>query len=254
MIKLENVTKTYGVGDATRDVLSGINLHVAKGEFLAIVGSSGSGKTTLLNIMGGLDRPTGGRVVADGIDLVTLDDASLSRFRNETMGFIFQHFNLLEHMSCLDNVILPGFFKSSGVELRTGAEGSVRVQTQAQGQSQSQTQTNGQSKAKAKALMLLEQMGIGRFAHEKPGRMSGGQKQRVAIARSLFCSPRLLLCDEPTGNLDTATGGQIFDHITRLNKEFAMTVVVVTHQHYLAERADRIISIEDGRIYSGGEP
>jgi putative ABC transport system ATP-binding protein len=191
---------------------------------VAIVGTSGSGKTTLLNIIGGLDRDFSGTASVSGRDLRTMSDADLAGFRSQSIGFVFQHFNLLDHLSALENVALPNAF----------AAGSHRL-----------------SDPHARAAETLTALGLGEKLHEKPTNLSGGQKQRVAIARALFFRPKLLLCDEPTGSLDTKTGHQIIETFRSLNKD-GYTIAIITHETRVSEAARRIIRIEDGEIVDDG--
>lgn len=221
LVSLNSVTKTYRSGKAKNQVLFGVNLDVALGEFVAISGTSGSGKTTLLNVIGGLDRIYDGTAIVLGNDLSKLSDVAISQLRNEHIGFVFQQFHLLEHVSCLENVFLPALFS--------------RTRTPAMAMHE-------------RALRVLDRVNMGEKAHELPVNLSGGQKQRVAIARALFQGPRLLLCDEPTGNLDKTTGGQIIELFKMLNKEDKITLIIVTHETRVSEVAHRTVSIEDGRM------
>jgi putative ABC transport system ATP-binding protein len=183
------------------------------------MGQSGSGKTTLLNVMGGLDTEWMGVVEVGGQPIATMNDRTLSRLRNGCIGFVFQHFHLLQHLSCLENVMLPGFFGSPH-----GGDLGERARD------------------------VLERVGLGARVDSLPGELSGGQKQRVAIARALCNRPKIMLCDEPTGSLDRNTGLTILDIFDELNRSEGMTVVLVTHEEYVSERARRIIRIEDGRV------
>ncbi|MEM9492959.1 MAG: ABC transporter ATP-binding protein, partial [Myxococcota bacterium] len=180
VIRLGEVTKSYGTGAAEHKVLNGVSFSVDRGEFLALVGQSGSGKSTLLNIIGGLDRADSGEVEVLGHAYGTASDRELSQLRNDRIGFVFQSFNLLDHLSCVGNVTLPALFAKGGGE-----------------------------HAEDRAMDALRRVGMADLAHRKPSELSGGQKQRVAIARALFARPSLLLCDEPTGNLDSDTGREV---------------------------------------------
>jgi ABC-type lipoprotein export system ATPase subunit len=211
-VELEGVVKRYG--DAT--ALDGVSLRIDEGEFISIIGTSGSGKTTLLNIIGGLDRAYDGRVTVAGRDLRALGDRDLSAFRNETIGFVFQHFHLLPHLSCRENVLMPSFF-SRGAQERDPAE-------------------------------VLARVGLSDKVNAMPGNLSGGQKQRVAIARALLNRPRIMLCDEPTGNLDRRTGVQILELFASLNREERLTLVIVTHEEHISQAATRVVRMEEGRI------
>jgi len=220
-IEIRHLDKYYGTGRARSHVLESVDLEIADGEFLAIVGTSGSGKTTLLNIVGGLDRDYEGRAAVDGRDLAELDERELADLRNQTFGFVFQQFNVLDHLTARENVGLPGFFRRGGD--RTGA---------------------------ADPDELLERVGLGDKRDAHPNRLSGGQRQRVAIARALYANPAHILCDEPTGNLDRRTGLQIMEVFRTLNREDGMTLVMVTHEEHIARMAERIVRLEDGRIIS----
>jgi len=219
MIRLSGIHKAYDP-ETSGAVLKGLDLHIEEGRFVAILGQSGSGKTTLLNIIGGLDREFSGSALVGGRELKTMRDRELSRFRNTTIGFVFQTFNLLPHLPCLANVAFPAFFS-----------GSVPG-----------------SQMKKRALEAMERVGIAHKAKAFPNKLSGGEKQRVAIARALFQSPRVLLADEPTGNLDSGTGRHIMDIFLELNCKDRMTCVLVTHDEDLARMTDRIVRIVDGVI------
>ncbi len=219
MIQLDHITRSYGSGEGKTLALADLSLQIPSGAFVTIVGTSGSGKTTLLNIIGGLDSNyTGTARVADQ-DLSQQDDRTLSKFRSQTVGFVFQHFNLLEHLDALQNVSLPAFFS---------------------GQDEAQ--------ATARAEDVLVRVGLAHKLHSLPTELSGGQKQRVAIARALFGQPRLILADEPTGNLDTTTGAQIIALFESLNQEDGLTVIAVTHEEFLFKNATLKIHLEDGRM------
>ena len=216
MIRLDSVGKSYGAQPVLRDV----SLSVADGELLSLVGRSGSGKSTLLHIMGGLDRRYTGKASVLGHDLHALDDRRLARFRNREVGFVFQAFNLLDHLTARENVKLPSYFADSDV-----------------------------ADADRRAVDALARVGIGDKAESRPSALSGGQKQRVAIARALYHAPKLLLCDEPTGNLDSETGAQIIDLFRALNKE-GLTLVIVTHEERVSSVATRVLRLEDGALKS----
>jgi len=218
LIRLSGVRKSYGQGKGRQEVLSGVALTVEAGEMVALVGQSGSGKSTLLNIIGGLDRPDAGEVHVAGADLVRLDDRKLSRLRNERIGFVFQAFHLLDHLSCIENVAMPAAFSAAG---GLGEE---------------------------RAREALGRVGLGDYAYRRPTELSGGQKQRVAIARALFNRPSLLLCDEPTGNLDTQTGREVISFFQELNQKDGTTLLLVTHEERVSEAASRVIRIVDGQI------
>jgi putative ABC transport system ATP-binding protein len=215
LVRLTDITKVYQGG--VTGALNGVSFAIEEGEFTAVMGPSGSGKSTLLNVIAGLDRPTSGTVTVAGTDLGRLGEAGLARFRRDRIGFVFQFFHLLPNLTALENVLIPAQLKS-----RTSGEAAGRK--------------------------LLVQLGIAEVADRYPARLSGGQQQRVAIARALINQPALLLADEPTGALDTASGEQVMALLAELNKE-GQTVVLVTHDPKLATRhAARVISITDGRV------
>ena len=226
-LKVDNVKKVFETrsGSAKKMVvkaLDGVSFEVRRGEFVSIVGPSGSGKSTLLNVIGALDRPTSGKVFIKGQDIFLQDDARLSDVRSRLIGFIFQSYNLINRMSVQENVEFPAVF------LRRSSSSSPDSHT--------------------RALELLEILGIKDKAKQKPVDLSGGEQQRVAIARALINDPALVLADEPTGNLDTKTGREVFDLLKMLTDRFGTTVVMVTHNLELAGMADRSIYIRDGRI------
>ncbi len=219
MIQLEHITRRYGQGESATEALRDVGLSIPQGAFVTVVGTSGSGKTTLLNILGGLDTEYAGTARLAGTDLKTLDDRALSRFRNEQVGFVFQHFHLLEHLDATQNVTLGSFFAADD-------QGDLR----------------------ARAEEVLIRVGLKDRLHHFPSQLSGGQKQRVAIARALFQKPKLILADEPTGNLDTHTSAQIIALFESLNQEEGLTIVVVTHEELLFRSATHTVRIEDGRL------
>jgi len=212
------VTKSYGVGNAKTQVLRGVSFDVEPGELIALVGQSGSGKSTLLNIIGGLDQPDAGEVEVLGIDTIKAGDRKRSELRNESIGFVFQAFNLLEHLTILDNVALPAAFSKQGGDPVERARESLR------------------------------RVGLADFALRKPGELSGGQKQRVAIARALYGQPKLLLCDEPTGNLDSETGREVIDFFREINAKDGVTLIIVTHERRVSSVAKRVIAMRDGML------
>lgn len=218
MIRTQSISKTYGVASSATSVLRDVTLSFEDGEFVAIVGTSGSGKTTFLNVIGGLDRSFTGQVEVAGRNLHALSEAELAALRNRHFGFVFQQFNLLEHLSAVDNVAMPAFFADEDVADPT-----------------------------ARALELLDRVGLKGKAAARPGELSGGQKQRVAIARALFRDPRVLLCDEPTGSLDKTTGLQILEFFSELNAD-GITVLMVTHEEHIAKLARRRIRFDDGMV------
>jgi macrolide transport system ATP-binding/permease protein len=222
LIKIENVTRTYHVGDVDVHALRGVSLTIERGEFVAIMGSSGSGKSTLMSILGCLDRPTSGSYFFDGVDVARLPEADLASLRSQRLGFVFQSFNLLARTSAVENVALPLFYAASDSSQR------------------------GSRFERARAALRL--LGLGEREHNTPGQLSGGQQQRVAIARALINAPSVLLADEPTGNLDTRTSHEIMETLTTLNRDQGVTIVVVTHEADIAAYADRVITMRDGRV------
>jgi len=224
MLRTEEIYKSYRMGAAEVKVLKGVNFAVEKGEFVAVVGASGSGKSTLLHILGALDRPDKGVVKFEGRDLSRFGAAELNRFRNKMVGFVFQFYHLLDELSVLENVFLPTMASKSVV-------GWLACRRW----------------AKDRARQLLAQLGLSDRANHKPYQLSGGERQRVAIGRALMNEPRVLLADEPTGNLDSATGNGILDTFEKLNKA-GQTIVMVTHDESIAQRAGRIIKLVDGKI------
>jgi putative ABC transport system ATP-binding protein len=218
-MKVENLTKVYSSSTGRVVSLDNVSFSVNKGEFVSVVGPSGSGKSTLLNMLGALDRPTSGKVFMDGIDIFSLNDSEIASVRNDKLGFIFQSYNLINRTTVLKNVEFPGI-------------------------------VGGMSDAdrRRRALKLLDFLGIKNKANFKPLNLSGGQQQRVAIARALMNDPKIILADEPTGNLDTKTGTDVFNLLTLLSREFKRTIIMVTHNPELAAATDRAIHIRDGSI------
>jgi putative ABC transport system ATP-binding protein len=218
-MKVENLTKVYASSTGKVVSLNNVSFSVNKGEFVSVVGPSGSGKSSLLNMLGALDRPTSGKVFMDGIDIFSLNDSQLATVRNNKLGFIFQSYNLINRTTVLKNVEFPGII-------------------------------GGMSDAdrRRRALKLLDFLGIKNKANFKPLNLSGGQQQRVAIARALMNDPKIILADEPTGNLDTKTGIDVFNLLTLLSREFKRTIIMVTHNPELAAATDRAIHIRDGAI------
>lgn len=226
MIRLRGVRKSYTTNKVANEVLKGVDLDIETGEFVAIVGRSGSGKTTLLNIVGALDSQYDGSVAVDGKELRSLDDVEISQYRNRNIGFIFQSFYLLEHMTCLENVALPALF----------ARGADALDRPA---------------ALVRAREVLAEVELSDKCDALPNTLSGGQKQRVAIARALFSKPRLMICDEPTGNLDTTTALAILDLFRKLNQDRGITLVIVTHDDMISTACTRVVNIADGALVEG---
>lgn len=219
VIRLENVYKTYDLGEVQVHALRGVSLEIHAGEFVAVMGASGSGKSTLMNILGCLDKPTKGHYFLDGIDVSGMEKSDLAKIRNHKLGFVFQGFNLLSRTSALENVELPTIYAGISLEER-----------------------------ELRAKDSLERVGLADRAHHHPSQLSGGQQQRVAIARALVNRPAILLADEPTGNLDSRTSVEIMDILQRLNKENGLTVALVTHEPDIAQYAKRVLEFRDGKI------
>ena len=220
LLQLDEVTKVYHMGDVDVHALRGVSLSIPEGEFIAIMGASGSGKSTLMNIIGCLDRPTGGHYLLAGEEVSTFDRYALARKRNETLGFVFQSFNLLSRTSAIENVELPLLYAG----LKT-------------------------SERHKRARAALTRVGLGDRVDHHPNQMSGGQQQRVAIARAIVSSPRVILADEPTGNLDSETSGEVMGIFQEL-RESGITVVLVTHEPDISAYAARVVTMKDGRVLS----
>jgi len=221
LIRMSGITKTYGSGQAAFQALKGIDLAIDAGDFVAIMGPSGSGKSTVMNILGCLDTPTSGSYEFEGVQVEQLTRNERALLRRNYLGFVFQGFNLLSRTTALENVELPLIYRGEPAAARHAA-----------------------------ARAAMEQVGLGGWEHHTPGELSGGQQQRVAIARAIVTRPHVLLADEPTGNLDTHTGGEIMDLIGALNREHGITVLMVTHEPDMAAHAKRVIRFVDGRVDS----
>ena len=221
VVETEDLTMTYKIKDHEVIALNRVNLKIERGDFIAIMGPSGSGKTTLINIIGGLDRPTNGKIILDGNDLNEMNETALTQLRCRKIGFVFQSYNLIPILTALENVELP----TVAAKL-SGEEGRSR------------------------ALNILSQVGLGDRLNHRPLELSGGEQQRVAVARALVNSPSIVLADEPTGNLDSETGLQLINLIRKLNRESGVTFIICTHDQMVAQHANRIIRIKDGSLVS----
>ena len=217
ILKTENLTKIYGSGDNAVHALQNVNLAIENGEFAAVVGTSGSGKSTLLHMLGGLDKPTSGKVFVDGKDISSLKDEPLTIFRRRKIGFIFQAYNLVPVLNLYENIVLP-------LEL------------------------DGRKIDKDFVAQITDTLGLSKRLNALPNQLSGGQQQRVSIGRALVNNPALMLADEPTGNLDSENSKEIISLLRQFNKEFNQTVIIITHDEKIANSADRVITIEDGKI------
>lgn len=220
ILKTQDLKKIYGTGETAVHALDGVNLSVKNGEFIAIVGTSGSGKSTLLHMLGGLDRPTSGKVFVDGKDIFTLKDEELTIFRRRKIGFVFQNYNLLPALNVYDNIVLP-----------IGLDGNRPDQEYVN--------------------KIIATLGLESKLQNLPNNLSGGQQQRVAIARALASKPAILLADEPTGNLDSKTSQDVLSLLKVTSGKFKQTMVMITHNEEIAQLADRIVRIEDGQIAGG---
>ena len=218
----KGLKKTYGKGDVAVHALAGVDLEIEHGEFVAIVGTSGSGKSTLLHMLGGLDRPTAGKVAVDGRDIFALKDEELTIFRRRKIGFVFQNYNLVPVLSVLENIVLP-------IQLDGGKADTVYLE------------------------QVVNTLGLGKRLRSLPNQLSGGQQQRVAIARAMAMKPAIILADEPTGNLDSRTSQDVLGLLRVTSQKFSQTIVMITHNEEIAQLADRIIRIEDGRIYESSK-
>jgi len=219
MIEVNGLKKSFFLPAGEVKVLSGIDLSISRGEMLAIVGVSGAGKSTLLHIMGTLDEPTSGNVLYENKDVFSLDDYSLAGFRNKSIGFVFQFHHLLPEFTAIENVLMPGLINMSGYE-----------------------------EIKERAEMLLGELGLSERKNHRPGELSGGEQQRVAVARALINEPKVVFADEPTGNLDTHTGEELFKLLLRLNEKKGITFVIVTHNESLSRQCHRVLEMADGKF------
>ncbi len=221
ILETRDLRKIYGSGDTEVRALDGVDLSVEQGEFAAVVGTSGSGKSTLLHMLGGLDRPTSGTIAVDGRELSTLKDEALTIFRRRKIGFVFQNYNLVPVLNVYENIVLP-------------------------------IQLDGGQPDQAYMDQIVETLGLGSKLQNLPNNLSGGQQQRVAIARALAAKPAIILADEPTGNLDSKTSQDVMSLLKVTSQRFSQTIVMITHNEEIAQMADRIIRIEDGRIVTRG--
>ncbi len=217
ILQAKNLKKIYGSGENAVHALDGVNLSVEKGEFVAIVGTSGSGKSTLLHMLGGLDRPTEGKVIVDGKDISALNDEALTIFRRRKIGFVFQAYNLVPVLNVYENIVMP--IELDGAKIDTDFVGQI-----------------------------IHTLGLDERLSALPNQLSGGQQQRVAIARALASAPAIILADEPTGNLDSKTSHDVLSLLKVTGQKFAQTILMITHNEEIAQMADRIIRIEDGRV------
>jgi putative ABC transport system ATP-binding protein len=224
IIEIKDVWKTYKMGDSEVHALQGLNLNVRKGEFLAVIGPSGSGKSTAMNMIGVLDRPSKGTILLDGKDISQFTESRLAQIRGRKIGFIFQKFNLINTLTAKENVVLPLIFQGVGIEER-----------------------------ERRARELLKLVDLEDRMDHKPNELSGGQQQRVAIARALSVDPEVILADEPTGNLDSKTGGSVMDFLKKLHEEQGKTIIMVTHDDHLTHFAQRVETLKDGKIIKKGK-
>jgi len=219
LIEATQIHKSFKTEAGELNILKGINLKIAEGEMLGIIGASGAGKSTLLHILGALDKPSSGKVLFQGKDVFSLDDGMLAEFRNSSIGFVFQFHHLLPEFNSLENVMLPGLIsKRSYIETEN------------------------------RAKQILEELGLSKRLKHRPGELSGGEQQRVAVARALLQDPKIVLADEPTGNLDTATGNALFELFIELNRKNRTTFVIVTHNKGLSDHCHRVLEMADGRF------
>jgi putative ABC transport system ATP-binding protein len=221
--ELDHIRKVYGSGDTAVTALDDLCLNVRRGEYLAVMGTSGSGKSTAMNILGCLDRPSSGSYRLNGTPVERLSDDQLADLRNQELGFVFQQFHLLQELTALDNVMLPMVYAGVPAEQR-----------------------------RELGIAALQRVGLGERLHNKPNQLSGGQQQRVAVARAIINNPNLLLADEPTGALDSRTTKEVLDLFDELHREQGMTILLVTHEHDVAARAERIVHFHDGRLVDSG--
>lgn len=223
MLEAVNIHKTYNHAVRTLHVLKGVSLKVTPGEVLSIVGPSGAGKSTLLHVLGGLDKPTEGQVIFENQEIYALNDKERANIRNGKIGFVFQFYHLLPEFSALENVILPALIKEDMAQ---------------------------KNDLEQKGLSLLAKVGLKERAAHKPYQLSGGEQQRVAIARALVNDPKVIFCDEPTGNLDSQSGSEVIDLLMHLNRENQQTLVIVTHDEHIARRSKKVLHMRDGQLFN----
>lgn len=227
LIYTDNLNKAFATDAGELQVLKDINLSIKEGEMVGIIGASGAGKSTLLHILGALDRPTSGRVFYGNTDIFSLDRKSLASFRNSTIGFVFQFHHLLPEFSAVENVMMPGL-----IGFGSGYGNKI----------------SGYAEIRSRAERLLDEMGLSARKRHRPGELSGGEQQRVAVSRALILEPKAVLADEPTGNLDTATGEELFNIFIDLNKNKGVSFVIVTHNESLSGRCHRVLKMSDGQL------
>lgn len=223
ILEASGIEKSFYTKAGELKVLKGVDICLDEGEMVSIVGASGAGKSTLLHILGALDRPTAGKVFYNGIDIFSRDNGFLARFRNETVGFVFQFHHLLLEFTALENVIMPGLIARESTKFTV-------------------------EEIVERAERLLSDLGLYERRNHRPGELSGGEQQRIAVARALILNPKVVLADEPTGNLDTQSGEELFNLLIRLNRERGITFVIVTHNESLSKRCDRVLRMVDGRL------
>ena len=219
ILHVEDITKTYQSGPQSVEVLKGVNLKIQKGEIVIIMGPSGVGKSTLLHLIGGLDKPTSGKIVVNNTNIFELENSKLAHFRNTSIGFVFQFHHLLPEFSALENLMIPGMINKSNLE-----------------------------ELKLKSVALLDKIGLSDRINHKPSQLSGGEQQRVAVARALVNQPQLILADEPTGNLDKRNSESLYNLIFELNRTLNQTFIIVTHNEMMARNANKVVELEDGKI------
>jgi putative ABC transport system ATP-binding protein len=227
MIEVKNIKKHYELGKNRLEILKGVDFSVQEGEFVMIMGPSGSGKSTLLHLIAGLDRATEGEIKVGGLDLNRLSDRQMSKFRNEKIGIVFQFYYLFPELSAYENVFLPALLRKDG-----------------------NSKTTGKKYIQEKTDQLFEEIGMKDRRFHRPQELSGGEQQRIAIARALMNDPKILLADEPTGNLDTASGNVVLDFLEKIRKEKSLTMVMVTHNPEIIKRSDRAVYLRDGLLFN----